>query len=372
MISSRTRARMLLGQQPRTERDRCEVGGTRTAMYSRAEVDSAGIDLLEIDANPGIDDVDPERVRHVLASVRQWRELHAEPLQRLRETVEQSSRAAIQSALVVHRIKRMRSMLQKLETSSMRLTQMQDIGGCRVIVDSLADVRCVVDALTSLRNEEFQVVRRTSYTENPREATGYRSEHLVYRVRCDDSGVETVRLEVQVRSRLQHAWATAVEVASLVADEDLKSGSGDGRWVSLFRAIGELFARQEGAPALRELGSSQHLCGEVRRQLGDLVRLLDASLAVSIHPVAKHVAYQLVSIDRESRSLSIQTFNAGQSIAAIFAYGRAEEDARKSHGRLHVALVSARDAEELRDAYGNYFYETAEFRMAVNDVMLAG
>jgi hypothetical protein len=59
---------------------------------------------------------------------------------------------------------------------------------------------------------------------------------MVYKFR--GSGEEAVyngrRVEVQVRTQLQHSWATAVEAVGLFRREDLKAGRGDLDWLRLF------------------------------------------------------------------------------------------------------------------------------------------
>src|SRR5690606_40369694 len=42
------------------------------------------------------------------------------------------------------------------------------------------------------------------------------------------------RIELQVRTRLQHSWATAIEAVSLYRNQDLKHHHGDADWLRLF------------------------------------------------------------------------------------------------------------------------------------------
>ena len=85
---------------------------------------------------------------------------------------------------------------------------------------------------------------------NPK-ADGYRSFHLVskYRSNLPDKQVyDGLRIEIQIRSQLQHAWATAVETISTFTDQALKSGLGDDRWKRFFALMGSLMALREGCP----------------------------------------------------------------------------------------------------------------------------
>jgi len=47
-----------------------------------------------------------------------------------------------------------------------------------------------------------------------------------------------MRIEVQFRSQLQRAWATALETAAIFLQQDLKAGQGDKRWLRFFVLMG--------------------------------------------------------------------------------------------------------------------------------------
>lgn len=68
------------------------------------------------------------------------------------------------------------------------------------------------------------------YIADPR-SSGYRGTHLIYRYFSDR--VETyngLRVEVQLRSHLQHAWATAVETVGTFLKQALKASQGHEQW----------------------------------------------------------------------------------------------------------------------------------------------
>src|SRR5205823_11704447 len=51
---------------------------------------------------------------------------------------------------------------------------------------------------------------------------------------------------------LQHAWATAVEMASTYTSQDLKSGDGDPGWRRFFVLMGSAIALLENSPIVPE------------------------------------------------------------------------------------------------------------------------
>ena len=56
------------------------------------------------------------------------------------------------------------------------------------------------------------------------------------------------RIELQVRTRLQHSWATAVEAVGLFRGEELKNHKGSEEWLRLFKLLSAEFAEAERCP----------------------------------------------------------------------------------------------------------------------------
>ena len=138
------------------------------------------------------------------------------------------------SPLFSKRLKRHVSIVKKLRRfPQMNLKNMQDIGGCRVIVSSNKKVYKIVRALKKL--PEFKLggeYRVKDYIENPK-SDGYRSYHIIGKF-LDDIGSER-RVEVQVRTKIQHYWATALEIVDLFTRQSLKSNQGEQNWQVFFQ-----------------------------------------------------------------------------------------------------------------------------------------
>ncbi|HEY0078255.1 MAG TPA: hypothetical protein VGB73_06385 [Pyrinomonadaceae bacterium] len=105
------------------------------------------------------------------------------------------------------------SISDKLRRESIRLTQIQDIAGCRLIVADIANQELVVQSLKNLFEDVTVIDRR----EQP--SHGYRAVHVVVRSRGKS-------IEIQVRTQLQHLWAELSEKLSDVIDPAIKYGGG--------------------------------------------------------------------------------------------------------------------------------------------------
>jgi ppGpp synthetase/RelA/SpoT-type nucleotidyltranferase len=105
------------------------------------------------------------------------------------------------------------SIVEKLRRESIRLTQIQDIAGCRLIATDIANQHEVVDAISGLFDDVTIVDRR----EKP--SHGYRAVHVIVKV-------QERLIEIQVRTMLQHLWAELSEKLSDVFGQTIKYGGG--------------------------------------------------------------------------------------------------------------------------------------------------
>lgn len=142
------------------------------------------------------------------------------------------------------------SIIEKLRREkTMHLTQMQDIAGCRVVVDGIQKQDQVVESLTrALRN--VRVVDRRSEPSH-----GYRAVHLIAKVRDK-------LVEIQVRSELQDLWAQQSEIMSDTTDPRIKYGGGDRDAQELLSTNSKWIAQIEEAEkelVVRKAGLAQNL-----------------------------------------------------------------------------------------------------------------
>ena len=54
-------------------------------------------------------------------------------------------------------------------------------------------------------------------------------------------------VELQIRSKIQHSWATAVEVVGTFTKQALKASAGDSIWLEFFQYASIEFAKLEGS-----------------------------------------------------------------------------------------------------------------------------
>jgi ppGpp synthetase/RelA/SpoT-type nucleotidyltranferase len=124
------------------------------------------------------------------------------------------------------------SIVEKLRRESIRLSQMQDIAGCRVVVASVVEQEQFIASLRTVFPGASVIDRRD------KPSYGYRAVHIIAEI----SGKP---VEIQVRTALQHLWAEVSEKFSDVLDPAIKYGGGSDEWRSLLTSSSKAVASYE-------------------------------------------------------------------------------------------------------------------------------
>jgi hypothetical protein len=257
---------------------------------------------------------------------------------------------------------------------------MQDLGGCRAIVKDMSAVRKLIARFqegieknpkrSGLKRHEL--VDTKNYIANPK-ADGYRSLHYVYAYRSNTKHLECFDgqlIEIQIRTQLQHAWATAIEIVDTFTGQSLKSALrtqvGDESWRRFFALMGTEVAIRERSPLVPGTPASRV---EVRRELRALAKKINvedvlAGLGTAVQiigeaPRAKAAAYVL-ELNSKDKSVNVLSFDA-KNVEAAKEYLFEAEKRYAFEPFMQVVQVSVEKVEALRTAYPNYFLDTALF-----------
>lgn len=120
---------------------------------------------------------------------------------------------------VTQRLKELPTIVRKLvrEHPRVQLSTMEDIAGARTVVASIDDARALAERWRRAASD-YPIRRDRDYIDNPA-ASGYRAIHLV--LQHKDRLVE-----VQIRTRIQNAWAELVEDVGHLLGVATKNGEG--------------------------------------------------------------------------------------------------------------------------------------------------
>lgn len=265
------------------------------------------------------------------------------------------------NAIVAQRLKRTPSILLKLSNhKTMRLSTMQDIGGLRAILGSSEEVYKLLEMYKKSRSKH-SLFSLNDYIEEPKE-DGYRSIHLVYKLKKHPS----LFLEIQMRSQLQHIWATGVEVFGTLENSSFKSGHGSKQWLDFFSLLSSIFAIKEGKATLKKHRSMSQtkLVESTQKAIKELQVIENLSAYTTVYNiVSKNTAtgrkgsYSLILLNSRENTVSFKTYSANELGTAVQAY----LDLEKKHlndQQINVVLVNTGDVKKLEESYPNYFMDT--------------
>ena len=302
-----------------------------------------------------------------------WRSSHGYPINTFQATLRAKLKGIDNGAIVAQRLKRLPSIVAKLRRyPGMQLSRMQDIGGLRAVLRTVEQVRALENQyrLTRFRHA---LVSSYDYIAVPKDS-GYRSIHLVYRYRNPRApAYNGLLIELQFRTRLQHAWATAVETMGTFINQALKSSEGPEEWLSFFALTGAAFAHLEQTapvPGYQHL-SQEETFERVRQEasnLGVREKLILFSLgAHAIHQDRTSGSYHLLMLDMEKKIVRVKTFSRNNLDKANEAYFQIERRIQDG-ANIQAVLVSTVSLDALRSAYPSYFLDTQWFISYLNRI----
>lgn len=334
-----------------------DFAGIIVQRYTQSEIKHAG-KLISSKATEVT-----EELARAYQTAHAWREAHVYPMRSIRSELTRFAHRAPHWALTAGRLKRFQSIRRKLQRLPHSLYDMQDIGGCRAICGSMAEVERICGLYRQGRTRHG-LVRENDYIERPKRG-GYRSNHFVLKYAGPDeiSAGNRLTVEVQVRTTLQHAWATSVEAIGLVIGQELKSGKGDPDWLRLFELMSGEFAAEEGKPLVP--GVPEDLAIR-REELIDLERRLDATRKMVGYNTALKQAQDisgmqghayLIDFNPETMTVSVRSF--GQFALTSQQYYNTEMAGVRN--QTNTVLVEVDALGDLCAAYPNYFMDMRQF-----------
>lgn len=328
--------------------------------FTNREINKAG-EILKDQTNYSFDDI--VWAEDVLTY---WRIIHGYVINTFQATLREKVKLFHKERIIAQRLKRTPSIIYKLQRfDKMQLSRMQDIAGIRAVLKNIEEVRKLEK---SYKNSQFKHKLRNEkdYIQNPKES-GYRSIHLVYEYSKDNIPCyHGLQIELQIRTKLEHTWATAVETIGTYLNYALKSSVGPKQWLDFFAMSSSAFAYLENSPRIPgyEHFTEKDIFEMVVQKFDDLGvkdKLQAFSIATKhINRSTKYNKYNLIILDLAAKNVSVRNFAEKDFNLANEQYTETEK--RISAGApLQVVLVSTGSIDSLRRAYPNYFLDTQEF-----------
>lgn len=267
---------------------------------------------------------------------------------------------------IAQRLKRRITIIDKLlREPKMLLSRMDDVAGCRLIFSSLDELHSFRERFHKSRfnHRRRNELDKYDYIKKPK-SLGYRGIHDIYEYDANSikgRAYKGLLLELQYRTRCQHAWATTVEIITHLTGFEPKFNRGDIKYIEFFRLASEVIARtcedtkscctditnEQVADRLEEIDSEIHVMAMLRKMRPNEERAGDASALI----------LQMTEVGE----LKIHEFpNRAAATSALFKL-------EKEHPKDDIVLVTADTFESIRTSYRNYFSDVKEFVRLVED-----
>ena len=261
----------------------------------------------------------------------------------------------------------------------MKLSQMHDLGGCRAILSSVE----AVDQLFAMYRgpqelgnlfEAEGTLKCYDYIRNPK-PDGYRGIHIVGRYRpivLTNEPWNGHRIEMQLRTQLQHAFATAVETVTTFTRFPLKFGGGPDEWRRFFSLMGSALALREQTPIVAETPINR---AQLARELRDVTNSLKVrqklrGWAKALRRLPRHnvrrFKWLLLVLNVTDSTIKVTGFD--DRAKTDIAIAQIEQQKRED---LDAVLVWVRSVNDLKTAYPNYYADTSGFIEALNEALRA-
>lgn len=361
--------------------------------FSKKEVVRAGEALINDSLTK--DDV---AFHHTMNVLTYWRNSHIVPLNLAHALINRFIHRVDKKAFVAKRLKRFDSIKKKLQRfDQMQLKNMQDIGGIRVVVSDLSKINSIYKILI---NEHCfyngsKLIKMDNYIENPKD-DGYRCLHIVGKFN-NEVGEER-KIEFQIRTTLQHSWATALEIVDMFTGQNLKGNLGFLTYKNFFKDVSDQFQLMENLSGFQNNDRGIFLKEYLKKVLSDYTltqqcidinKILEMKMGLmsfedqlkSYCKAAEEINKKLMSINYKDGfvliRLNVQNykiehefFNRSEHDLASLRYSQYEQ-LLSNDKKWIITLLSTDAVGGLREAYPNYFADSEIFLNYVSYIKMA-
>ena len=351
--------------------------------FSKKDVVRAGIALT----NDNLIN-DEESFQKTMDVLTYWRDSHVFPLNNAHQLLNKFVLKVDENAFIAKRLKRFDSIKKKLQRfEQMQLKNMQDIGGIRVVVTTLEQVNSIFNTLAQevYFHNNGQFIKFDNYIEKPKD-DGYRSLHMVGKFNTDDH--DERKIEFQIRTKLQHSWATSLEIVDIFTGQNLKGNAGFANYQTFFKNISDQFQIMENLKGFKNNDKGTFLKEYLRdaitnrkniNQCLEITEFLDRKIGNnSIEQQLKYYCetakkinhdlssgkfangFVLIQLDTDTQKIDYDFFPKENHSEASLKYSYYEKEFSKQK-HLIVTLLSTDAMGGLKQAYPNYFADSEFF-----------
>lgn len=292
-----------------------------------------------------------------------WREAHGAIMDEYYDKcVKLKERIDPKNIIVAQRLKRLPTIIGKLgRFKSMRLASMQDVAGIRIIVEDMAQLTKIEKTIKKWTGFK----KESDYLDYPK-PSGYRGKHLIFKK-------DGMMVEIQLRTSLQHLWATSVETVDILNNSSLKFRIDNSYWHDFFCQVSSIFAVAEGTKVLDEYqGKSLNQIRIALRnnmsnhKINSQIRSFAFADLIVDDERVKNSYYYVITLDFNRRKAKVSGYKDEKYHSAVEEYQRLE---RENDNNEQTVLVAVDQIRKVKEAYPNYFMNLDSF-LSIIDFLL--
>ena len=336
--------------------------------FSKSQIDKAG-ELIRKSKNQ------THQYKKALKVIKEWRSYHSKPLTSIRNHIEYKGKEIDKNSLTIQRLKRLVSIQSKLQRSTTRLSKMQDIRGCRTIVSNKNKLYKLYQYLKEDRSNKKSVIKIQDHVNNPNKITGYRGIHIIYKY------LDKYQIESQLRTKVQHSWATAVEIAGTFLGQDIKSGRVEenyNEWLDFFKFTSILFSFEENLESefdkQFDLNTVKNDLIALENRLRVFDKLESYSLSTKVIEMNnnelnfKKNEIFVIFLDKLQELVTIYSYKKDQEIEAKEKFFNIERKLENDKNNILV-FVSAKSLNDIKVGFPNYFADSKLFINTLRNIL---
>ena len=332
--------------------------------YSNNEINNAGKIVSEIKKISEISKKieDTEETRKAKEIFYNFRMNHKKPMEDIMEYVENVSEKLFpyDNFMPVSRLKNPITIINKVYNNKRRdnikLSQMCDIGGVRIVVNNVKQLNQLKNYLEN--DKVYNIEKIKDYTLNPKE-TGYSGIHIIYTIK--DTEYSKCKIELQLRTKLQHIWATTLESYDAFNKTSLKTEKIKNDWTEFFELASSLFAWKENRNLLPQHKNIKDVITDIKKLKYQKIKELNI---INNHcKEIKHKKYMgnkiLLIVLHEDSEPTIKLYEKRQ-------FKKAKEAYKKLSNDFKSVIYLDINNNDLIKMYPNFFLNTRTFIDIIN------
>ncbi len=285
--------------------------------------------------------------------------------------------------LTASRNKRIETIISKLcRPEKPKLDRIHDIAGTRIIFENIKSLEDYIDILenTELVNFKEKInedKNRYNYIKNPK-SDGYRSIHKVFYYSSNipystlnekSFNLENKKIELQLRTRLQHIWATTVEIYDIINKSNIKTGTHNKLETKeglFFKNCSLVFEGIESNDVekikinINKIFRDKDLV-EIYNRLKGIKNIKNIQLPKTLG--SDEVFILITDLNKGKTTFfttdPIEKNDKQDTFLINASYRRLEE--KNTKGEYILLLLTLGDIKKLKNVYPNYFLNTNEF-----------